>query len=918
MFAKVLFTQHVLASEPELPVFYFPTATSNHDDTVKLNQLLKEGIGNNGVNSTKMYDAQKFAESRNLDEYYVWHLFEQAKNQREKGAYQLALTLNLEGLKLVEKLQDSGLTTKYYNNIGIIYRKIYDYRKALEFNLKALKLAESRNDSTNMAVALNSIGNSYVSMGRYNNALEYFKKSLKLEQNRKSMTGIAINLNNIGKVYYNKNEYKKALNYLSLSLEINRQINSRRGMAICFKDISDTYLAMQNYGKAQDFASQSLQEYTKTGTNAELARAYINLGIINKKNHLLQRAITNLEQGINISSTNGGAPNLLKAYKTLYDIYNTQQNFQKALHYNMLAHLYQDSLSNLEIRKKEARIQIEYENQQKEDQILMLHQQNKLTQLSMKQQHYWILLLITTISLLLVMLLILIWFVHTMRQKNIQLTLKNTEIERVRNELEKNRQELLQANIEAERNTKTKNRFLAHISHEIRTPLNSVLGFTELLSQSINTSAQKNYVDAINAAGKSLLNLLNNILDFAKYDNSELNFKSEEVNIREVLSEVQNIFLLKAREKDLQLNLHFVSIISEVIIFNQMVLQQILLNLVGNAIKYTEEGSVEITILQKKTKTANQMNLVIKVKDTGPGIPAEDLRHIFEPFYQGTNFSEAEGAGLGLSITHTLVKKMGGLIEVNSSPEKGTEFSITFKKIKCQTETPPTPSAQNIQIESKIKTKLLFINQQNEECSQIKNILNQYDFEIQDVGLRLAKAKKFIDTTPLIILCCLDKEEQINTLNIIDNLSLKKQNNILILQRESGVSGKQNNYTSTIKLTAENWEKALRDFIVRFKDGTDLLNLFESQLYPPKDQLLDKELHHLYDHEFIEAFDSRLLDKIEVLTKKLDLLARKYKMPQLHIFAEEVNHSIQQFDIGELDKKLNLLKKTFVSVYHFK
>ena len=885
-----------------------------YTDTVKINALIQKSLAGTSPNKIFLEQAKHLATKANLMRYFSEHLYRAAIKERLQEDFQTALLLNFEGLKLTEKKEDTDLMTKFYNNIGVSFRKLEDHSRSLKYSLKALQLSERAHDTINMSIAINSMGNSYLMIGKYNTALEYFKRSLVLEKNTKNMIGVAINLNNIGKVYLRKKDYKKALNYFNLSLEINKQIHSLKGEIVCYGDLTDTYIELNQFRKAETYAMKALQLAHQTSDTVKLAHTYLKLGILNSKNHQYSRSVQNLKKGITYSLKKAEKRILMQAYRTMAEVYKNEKNFKKALFYNTLAYQYHDSLTSVEIKKNTARLQVQFETQQKENQIILLNQKNRLAQLSMKKQRYLIYFLLSMSLLLFLLMTFLIWVTYINRKRNRQLIAKNKEIERVKNQLEKNRQELLEANEQAERNALAKNRFLAHISHEIRTPLNSILGFTELLGESIKSPLHKSYIQAINTSGKSLLNLLNNILDFAKYENRDLSFRWEEINLREVLTEVKNIFSLKAAEKELKLDIHFKNIYSEVVFFNQMILQQIMLNLVGNAIKYTHKGSIEILLSEKKSKEKDKIDLTLEVTDTGTGIPEKELSHIFEPFYQGESIDEQEGAGLGLSITHTLVMKMGGTIEVKSRQNEGTHFTIRFKGIKI--EPPETDNDNNLYDDNEVRTSLLFINNSKEYKADIIELFDKYNYDLLNVGLRLPEAKKHMGITPLIILCCLDQEELKNTLNIIENENQSEQQQILVITKNDTDINVKSNATVLINNEREVFLSQLEDFIIRFKDGNPVYNLF-STTYEDKNQI-KLALSQLFHNEFMNAYSSRMFDNIKFLSDQLATMANQYQMPNLHTFAEEMKTNIEHFNITALDKQLNLLAKIFRSTYHFK
>ncbi|MDM8559884.1 CHASE domain-containing protein [Candidatus Parabeggiatoa sp. HSG14] len=243
---------------------------------------------------------------------------------------------------------------------------------------------------------------------------------------------------------------------------------------------------------------------------------------------------------------------------------------------------------------------------------------------------------------------------------------------------------LKQAQESADAANRAKSEFLASMSHEIRTPLNAVIGFSELLSSLITDKKQKNYLDSIQIAGKSLLTLINDILDLSKIEAGQLNVQYEAINPYTIFEELKQIFAVTIAEK----NLDFIFDIDEklplALLLDETRLRQVLLNLIGNAIKFTDSGFIKLSIKNCfKVNDLSKVDLVISITDTGIGISESQQEAIFESFYQqeGQNNRKYGGTGLGLAITKKLVEMMNGQISVSSQIGSGSVFEITLRDI---------------------------------------------------------------------------------------------------------------------------------------------------------------------------------------------------------------------------------------------
>ncbi len=238
-------------------------------------------------------------------------------------------------------------------------------------------------------------------------------------------------------------------------------------------------------------------------------------------------------------------------------------------------------------------------------------------------------------------------------------------------------EQLRQAKSNAENALKIKSDFLSNMSHEIRTPLNSIIGITDLLFQENQSESNLEYLKAIKFSADNLLAIINDVLDFSKIESGKITFESLKFNARETLRDLVKTFSIKAKEKDLKLKSDFDDSIPDLIVGDQFKLNQILINLVGNAIKFTERGSVEVSV-REKNKSTDTVLLEFCVKDTGIGIPKGDHSKIFESFTQAYSDIPRKfgGTGLGLTIVKRLIELQGGTIRLESESGQGSCFTF--------------------------------------------------------------------------------------------------------------------------------------------------------------------------------------------------------------------------------------------------
>jgi PAS domain S-box-containing protein len=292
----------------------------------------------------------------------------------------------------------------------------------------------------------------------------------------------------------------------------------------------------------------------------------------------------------------------------------------------------------------------------------------------------------------------------------------------------------------AEQANQAKSMFVANMSHEIRTPLNAIIGFARILEKDPSlTAVQTEQVQTISRSGRHLLHLINDILDISKIEAGRLTLDSSDFNLHDLVEDISMMFRSRAEAKDLQVVVETHKTVPRYVTADEGKLRQILVNLTGNAVKFTRTGTVTLRVraetAPEKQKKKPQLFLRVAVADTGPGIPEPDLERIFDPFDQSVQGKQTGGTGLGLAISRRLVEMMGGELTVESTLGKGSvfRFSVPVAPAEGARETPAQETRQITGLAPGTEpVKILVVDDQKDNRDLLRTLLTGAGFEVRE------------------------------------------------------------------------------------------------------------------------------------------------------------------------------------------
>ncbi|MGM0500922.1 MAG: response regulator [Bacillota bacterium] len=474
-------------------------------------------------------------------------------------------------------------------------------------------------------------------------------------------------------------------------------------------------------------------------------------------------------------------------------------------------------------------------------------------------------------------------------------------------------EKLYLAKEEAEAANQAKSEFLANMSHEIRTPLNAVIGFSELLSDKINGGQEQSYLNSIKTAGNNLLTLINDILDLSKIEAGKLEIDYNYFNLVYLLEDMEQIFIQKINQKGLSLMINLEDGLPYLIKLDEIRIRQILLNLIGNAVKFTEQGQIEVVVKVIKQQQ-NKIDLLLQVVDTGVGIPPEEQENIFESFQQ-QDITKAQGTGLGLAITKKLTEMMGGEISLDSEVGVGSKFTLQFKGLEYQREEESKSTTEAVVENVEFKAaRVLVVDDIESNRKLLAFILEAENLEVETAGngeqaIELAKKQKF----DLILMDLKMPElDGYQTLTQIKEQGLN-QSTVMVAFTASATEQeikkvKQAGFDDFLSKPVQKdiLLKRLSNYLaheVIQEDSSDL-EVDSVELEDAELEELIKQLETKLVPQYEELRDTFIINQAEDFAEQLYSLATEYQVGFLINYASELLKQVTGFEVVKAEEQL--------------
>jgi signal transduction histidine kinase len=576
--------------------------------------------------------------------------------------------------------KNAGLTDRQadvLNMRGIAYENMVNYAKAFNDYFESLQLYKSVNNEKGMANACINIGLIYQYQGNYPMSDKYFNDALQICKRIHNMKGEMAVYNNLAINFKNKGDRQRALYYYRLAYTYHKSQLSYLSMSNALNNIGVVYEEMGLYDSALYCFQESAKYKLLHNDYVGLGNALNNIAssLIGLKRY--KDAMLYLDSSEHINKRYGYDNNQVQNYYNRFRIMKSMGVFDKALDYFIQYRAAEDSIIKAENERILSTTQQQYELEIINNKIAMQEATLERTERLRK----------INISIIVVLLFIagtLLYFYIQRNRLNKQLKEQSRAIDKQNQQLRHINRELHQAKDVAENAVKAKGQFLSLMSHEIRTPLNAIIAIANLLETSDDTAANAQNLKVLKSASENLVNLVNDILDLSKMESGKLYLSVAPFNFKKLINQAAALYDVNAKSKGLAIHVSYDSSLPERLQGDELRLNQVLSNLISNAIKFTEQGEVSIHV-KMVSETENAFHVHIEVADTGIGIPLDKQELIFKSFEQADSTTSRKygGTGLGLSICKRILALYNAELLLDSEPGKGSRFYFTLTMPKA-------------------------------------------------------------------------------------------------------------------------------------------------------------------------------------------------------------------------------------------
>lgn len=628
--------------------------------------------------------AEKIAHEANVKSLIADVLHTKSIYHWNRGNYQLALENDRQTLRLFQALNDSSGVAYTLNSLGVTLMELELNHEALKNLLQSELMMVALNDSSGLQMVLLNIGAVFEKMDDYETAMSSYERALELAISLKMPSEMADVYNNMAEIKLAKGMQDEAYELYSQAYQLYKQQGNLDGIATVTLNLGDFYLQTGKLTVAENLLQEARELFSAIQDHHGTCESDLLLGKLYRRSERFEESERILLQVLKQAKTKQYLATYTEAQRQLAQLFYAQENFSKAYERFLAYDFARDSLHKITRTREFDNLRLAYQAEEKDRQLEALRSEREKEQIILLQKDRLrnaliaIAVILFAFSVFGVMMYTrLNNFNRKLEEHQEVLETKNRQIEEQAKQLEEANKRLLNEKKLAEISAQAKAELISELSHEVRTPLNALIGITHILRNEITAEEHRNYLNALYNAAQNLLMFTNNTLDFSKLEAGKLVLQSAPFSPRELVRRVLSPFEMNNTNPDLQLRHEVSDEVPDRLVGDETRFAQILINLVSNAVKYTEKGYVHLRISCVE-KNPGCTRLMIRVLDTGMGIPESLQSKVFGRYDRLGNEGEkwTDGSGLGLTITKKLVEWMNGTISFSSIEKEGTIFTV--------------------------------------------------------------------------------------------------------------------------------------------------------------------------------------------------------------------------------------------------